>query len=80
MTDRKTLKTSPEIKDRLDELKRDGETTNGLLNRACDALETDENQGDAPRCTECHAQSHVWTVEAGNLVCGVCADGEISVE
>ena len=40
---RKTLKVSEETKDRLDELKREGETTDGVLNRAFDAL---EDEGD----------------------------------
>lgn len=43
MPDRKTLKIHSKTKDRLDELKRDGETTDGLLNRAFDALEADED-------------------------------------
>lgn len=38
---RKTLKVSEETKERLDELKREGETTDGVLNRAFDALEDD---------------------------------------
>jgi hypothetical protein len=43
MTERKTLKCSPDTKARFDQLKRDGETTDGLLNRAFDALEADED-------------------------------------
>ncbi len=39
--DRKTLKINEETKDRLDELKRDGETWDGFLRRAADALEED---------------------------------------
>lgn len=38
---RNTLKIHDETKDRLDELKREGETIDGLLNRAFDALEED---------------------------------------
>lgn len=36
---RKTLKIHPETKARLVELKQDGETFDGLLNRAAEALE-----------------------------------------
>lgn len=81
MTDRKNLKVSPDTKARLDELKRDGETTDGLLNRAFDALDADENrdqQPGAPRCTDCGAIAHAWTVEGGQLVCGNCAEGEVA--
>jgi len=38
---RNTLKVHDETKARLDELKREGETVDGLLNRAFDALEED---------------------------------------
>ncbi len=73
---RKTLKVSEETKARLDELKRDGETWDGLLRRAADAVEADES-GDqypnTPRCTECGNKAQAWTVEDGMLVCGLCA-------
>lgn len=79
---RKTLKVSPETKATLDELKRDGETTDGLLTRAFDALETDDQAGDGhtrPRCTDCGSKADVWTVEAGDLVCGLCAESDIEM-
>jgi hypothetical protein len=43
MTERKTLKIKPKTKDRLNEHKREGETFDGLLLRAMDAL---EDEGD----------------------------------
>ena len=83
MSRRITLKCSEETKQRFDELKRDGETTDGLLNRAFDALKADEQSGGSPgvpRCTDCGANAHIWTVEDGMLVCGVCADGDIDLQ
>jgi hypothetical protein len=80
---RKTLKCNEETKERFDDLKRDGETTDGFLNRAMDALEADEADDQypgAPRCTNCGNKAHVWTVEDGMLVCGLCADGDIELE
>lgn len=77
---RKNIKAQPDTKERLNGLKRDGETWDGLLLRAADALEADEDRDQwpgAPRCTDCGAIAHAWTVENGMLVCGVCADGEI---
>lgn len=76
---RKTLKTSEETKSRLDKLKRGGETVDGILNRAFDALEADESDqdGSVPRCTDCQCEAEDWTVEDGQLVCGVCADADI---
>lgn len=78
---RKTLKPSEETKDRLDSLKRGGETVDGILNRAFDALEADESDqnGTVPRCTDCQCQAEVWTVEDGQLVCGVCADSDVEL-
>lgn len=82
MSDRKNLKVNPTTKDRFDALKKVGETTDGLLHRAFDALEAggDDQYPGAPRCTECRSVAHAWTVEGGNLVCGGCADGEIDLE
>lgn len=80
MTERKTLKCSPETKARFDELKRDGETTDGLLNRAFDALEADADRDQwpgVPRCSDCGAIAHVWTVEGGQLLCPQCAEGDV---
>ena len=82
MTERKTLKVKEGTKARLDEHKRDGETTDGLLQRAFDALEADEADEQypgAPRCTECHAVAHVWTVEGGQLVCDACAEDDVDL-
>jgi len=82
MSGRKTIKSQPETKERLDELKRDGETVDGLLNRAFDALEAADGKGDGytlPRCTECTNKAQIWTVEDGDLVCGLCADSDIEL-
>ena len=80
---RKNIKVQPDTKDRLKDLKRDGETQDGLLNRAFDALEADEDRDQwpgAPRCTDCGSIAHAWTVENGMLVCGVCAEGDIEID
>jgi hypothetical protein len=81
MTARKTLKIQPETKKRLDELKRDGETVDGLLTRAADALEADDQDdgNTLPRCSECTNRAQVWTVEDGDLVCGLCAESDIEL-
>lgn len=80
---RKNIKVQPDTKGRLKDLKRDGETQDGLLNRAFDALEADEDRDQwpgAPRCTDCGSIAHAWTVENGMLVCGVCAEGGIDID
>lgn len=61
--------------------KRGGETVDGMLNRAFDALEVDEStqNGSVPRCTDCQCQAEVWTVEDGQLVCGASADSNIEL-
>lgn len=82
MTNRVNIKTNEETRERLQDVKRDGETWDGLLKRAADAIKRDERREQypgAPRCTECHAISHVWTVEGGMLVCGECVDVEIEL-
>lgn len=81
MTDRKNLKVKPATKDRLDELKREGQTTDRLLNLAFDTIE--EREGSAgwqnvPVCTSCGKVSNVWTVEDGVLLCHQCADVEVT--
>jgi hypothetical protein len=45
MSNRKTLKVQPETKERLEILK-DGETVDGLLNRAFDELEKQQSGDD----------------------------------
>jgi hypothetical protein len=83
MTDRVNIKADETARDRLRALKRDGETWDGLLLRAADAIEDDEDRDQwpgAPRCTDCGAIAHAWTVENGMLVCGSCAEGEIDVD
>jgi hypothetical protein len=77
--DRVNIKTGTETRERLRELKRDGETWGGLLIRAAKALEADQEDDryPAPRCSDCGAKAHAWTVEDGMLVCGSCADGPV---
>ena len=73
---RKTLKCSEETKRRFDALKREGETTDGLLNRAFDELEAEERRGDksAPVCAKCGSATQRWTIINGSAVCPDCAD------
>jgi hypothetical protein len=62
---------------------REGETWDGLLLRAAQALEADESDDQrpgAPRCTECYATADVWTVKDGALVCGACGELEVVFE
>lgn len=82
MSDRVNIKADTDTREQLQELKRDGETWDGLLLRAADALEAEEDRDQypgAPRCTDCSAIAHVWTVEDGMLVCGACASKDIEV-
>ena len=82
MSECKTLKVSPTTKSRLDNFKRDGETTDGLLDRAFDALEEHERRGGqqtAPACAECGASVTTWTIIDGNAVCEECADVDFGV-
>jgi len=78
-TNRVNIKTQETIRDRLRDLKREGETWDGVLIRAAKGLEAAETDDryPAPRCTDCRAKAHIWTVEDGMLVCGVCADGPV---
>lgn len=82
MTDRVNIKADVETRERLSELKRGGETWDGVLLRAADALEAEEGRDQypgAPRCTDCTAVANEWTVEGGRLLCGGCAEGEITL-
>lgn len=82
MTERKTLKISPATKRQLDDLKRDGETTDGLLSRAFDALEETETRGGQqgpPICTGCGDIAPTWTLIDGNAHCEDCADVDFGV-
>lgn len=83
MSDRVNIKTDEGTRDRLGELKRKGETWDGLLNRAARLVEAEEDRRrwpGAPNCTDCGAIAHVWTVEDGHLLCGGCAEGEIDLD
>lgn len=80
MSNRVNIKADESTRERLGGLKREGETWDGLLLRAADALEAEEDRDQkpgAPRCNDCGAIADVWTVEDGMLVCGVCADGDV---
>lgn len=79
--DRVNIKADPETRSRLRECKREGETWDGLLRRAADALEVDlEGRYPAPRCTDCGVKANEWTVEDGQLLCPNCADTEVDLE
>lgn len=70
------LKLAKDTKDRLDALKRDGETWDGFFNRAANELEEpeDDRVSGIPRCSECGIRAHAWTVKDGRLLCADCAD------
>lgn len=84
MSQRVNIKADESTRDRLRQLKRHGETWDGLLLRAADALEAEEDReqhSGAPRCTECGAIAHGWTIQDGCLICGSCTDwGEDDIE
>jgi broad specificity phosphatase PhoE len=79
MSERVNIKTDETTRDRLQELKRDGETWDGLLNRAADALEDLERQGGqagVPVCASCGTLATAWTLIDGAVHCEDCADVE----
>jgi hypothetical protein len=79
MTDRVNIKTTEHRRDRLKTLKRDGETWDGLLARAADALEEQARKGGQngpPVCTSCGEIVATWTVVDGAVKCDECADIE----
>lgn len=79
---RVNIKADETTRDRLRGLKRNGETWDGLLNRAADALEEQERRGGqqtAPACAECAATVTTWTIIDGNAVCEECADVDFAV-
>jgi hypothetical protein len=79
MTGRVNIKTNETTRDRLRELKQDGETWDGLLLRAADALEDLERQGGqsgVPVCASCGTLATTWTLIDGAVHCEGCADVE----
>lgn len=80
--DRVNIKADETTRDRLRGLKRDGETWDGLLNRAADALEEHERRGGqqtAPVCAGCGNATSTWTIIDGNAFCEECADVDFVV-
>lgn len=71
MTDRVNLKVDSTTRSRLSDVKRDGETWDGLLLRAAEALEGGDT---GPVCSECGDAVQTWTTIDGAVVCLDCAD------
>ena len=79
MSDRVNIKTDETTRDRLQALKRDGETWDGLLLRMAEALEDLERQGGqsgVPVCASCGDLATTWTLIDGEVRCEDCADVE----
>jgi hypothetical protein len=77
--DRVNIKADEATRDRLHGLKRDGETWDGLLRRAAEALEERERKGGQPGmpfCASCGTAVDVWTLVDGEARCEDCADIE----
>jgi len=79
---RVNIKADEMTRDRLRGLKRNGETWDGLLLRAADALEEQERRGGqqtAPNCAECGDATSTWTVIDGSAVCEGCAGVDFGI-
>jgi hypothetical protein len=79
MSERVNIKADESTRARLGNLKRDGETWDGLLLRAADALEDLERQGGqsgVPVCASCGTLATTWTLMDGVVHCEDCADVE----
>jgi hypothetical protein len=77
--DRVNIKTDETTRDRLRSVKRNGETWDGLLLRAAEALEEHDRRGGqqtAPVCAECGEATSTWTIIDGSAFCEDCADVE----
>jgi hypothetical protein len=77
MNNRVNIKADERTRDRLQALKRDGETWDGLLLRAADALEEQERQGGqsgVPVCSSCGELVTKWTLVDGAVRCEDCSD------
>jgi len=82
MSDRVNIKADETTRDRLSSLKRNGETWDGLLLRAADALEEQERRGGqsgVPVCASCGDLATTWTLIDGAVHCEDCADVDFSV-
>ena len=72
---RVNLKLDVSTRSRLGELKRDGETWDGVLTRAAEALEEREDgPTEGPVCEECGTVAATWTLREGTVVCTDCDD------
>lgn len=79
MSERVNIKADETTRDRLKTLKRNGETWDGLLHRAADALEEQQRKGGqsgAPICASCGSLASTWTLIDGAVHCENCADVE----
>lgn len=79
MSERVNIKADERTRDRLRGLKRNGETWDGLLNRAADAIEEQERKGGqsgVPVCMGCGNLATTWTLIDGAVHCEDCADVE----
>lgn len=82
MSDRVNIKADEKTRDRLRANKREGETWDGLLIRAVEALEEQERRGGqegVPICASCGAIATTWTLIDGSVHCEDCADVEFDV-
>jgi len=74
---RVNIKAGEATRAQLQALKRDGETWDGLLRRAAEALEERERKGGqsgTPVCTSCGELAVAWTLVNGEVRCEDCAD------
>jgi len=76
---RVNIKADEATRAQLRALKRDGETWDGLLRRAAEALEERERKGGqsgTPVCASCGKVVAIWTLVDGAVRCEDCADIE----
>ena len=76
---RVNIKADEATRAQLQALKRDGETWDGLLRRAAEALEEREQKGGqsgTPVCASCGKVVAIWTLVDGAVRCEDCADIE----
>lgn len=77
MSERVNIKADESTRDRLRALKKDGETWDGLLHRAADAIEELERKGGQsgiPVCAACGNLATTWMLIDGAVHCEDCAD------
>lgn len=81
MSERVNIKADEATRDRLRELKRDGETWDGLLLRAVEAVEDRQRKGGqsgTPVCASCGSFATAWTLIEGSVRCEDCSDVDFS--